>query len=149
MTKPIVAKSTIHVYTMCIMRKKIIIPVVATLLTLVINSCAPTTPAKRIKKSPAVFEQLSPSDQELAKQGQIKEGMEKNAVLIALGQPSRVNAGSKDGVPFEKWFYTDATQAYNSVSYGHVGFGADLVADSEIEDLVMAGSVDLVTVPHS
>ena len=105
------------------MRKKIIIPVVATALTLVINSCAPTTPAARIKKSPTVYEKLSPSDQELAKQGQIKEGMEKNAVLIALGQPTKVNAGSKDGVPFEKWLYANAQPAYSSSVHFGSGFG--------------------------
>ena len=97
---------------------------IASLFALVISSCAPTTPAARIKKSPTVFEQLSPTDQELAKQGKIKEGMEKNAVLIALGQPTKVSTGSKDGASFEKWYYADSRSTYSSsTSFGHGGFG--------------------------
>jgi len=109
------------------MRKKIIIPATAALFALVFSSCATNnTPTTRISKSPEIFQQLSPSDQELAKQGKVKEGMTKNAVLIAWGEPSKINKGSKDGASFEKWYYATSTPVYNSsvsVGIGHGGFG--------------------------
>ena len=109
------------------MRKKIIIPATAALFALVFSSCATNnTPTTRISKSPEIFQQLSPSDQELAKQGKVKEGMTKNAVLIAWGEPSKINKGSKDGAGFEKWYYATSTPVYNSsvsVGIGHGGFG--------------------------
>jgi len=105
-----------------------IIPVATALFTLVISSCATkSTPTTRISKSPEIFQKLSPSDQELAQQGQVKEGMEKNAVLIAWGQPSKISTGSREGVGFEKWYYATATPVYSSnlsIGYGgHRGFG--------------------------
>ena len=53
--------------------------------------------------------------------------MEKNAVLIAWGQPSKISTGSREGVGFEKWYYATATPVYSSnlsIGYGgHRGFG--------------------------
>ena len=107
------------------MKHKLITSIIVTSAAVLMNSCAPATPTARIKKNPASFEQLSNKDQELAKQGKIKEGMDKNAVLLALGKPARQHEGSKNGVSFTKWIYTDLRPYYGgsfNSSFGHRGY---------------------------
>ncbi len=108
------------------MRKKIILPTAAAMIAIALTSCATNTPTTRIKKSPEIFQQLSPADQELAQKGQVKEGMERNAVIIALGEPNKMSKGSKNGVAFEKWYYASARPVYSTgvnIGLGYGGFG--------------------------
>jgi len=48
---------------------------------LILTSC--TTTETRIKERPAAYAALSPSDQALVQQGQVREGMSQDAVYIA------------------------------------------------------------------
>lgn len=107
------------------MKQKIILTTLSVALLIVMNSCAPSTPATRIAKNPAMFESLSSSDKALAQQGQIRRGMDKNGVLIAWGKPDGITAGDRNGKSFEQWIYTSLTPVYTSSfhSYAMYGFG--------------------------
>ncbi|MGJ8657813.1 MAG: hypothetical protein ACSHX6_15300 [Akkermansiaceae bacterium] len=107
------------------MKKQIILAVLSVSVALLANSCAPSTPAVRIAKNPAMFEKLSTSDKALAQQGQIKRGMHKDGVLIAWGKPSGLSAGSRNGKSFEKWVYSSSSPVYTSSfrQYANYGYG--------------------------
>lgn len=103
-----------------------ILPAAAAMIAIAVTSCVTSTPTTRIKKSPEVFQQLSPADQELAKQGQVKQGMERNAVLIALGEPDKISQGSKDSKAFEKWYYASSRPVHRTgvnIGLGYGGYG--------------------------
>ncbi len=69
-------------------------------------SCQTSTPATRIHKNPAIYQQLTPEHQLLVQQGRICEGMSKDAVFLAWGNPNTTPiVGQQDGVPYEKWVY--------------------------------------------
>lgn len=111
------------VYIKSTMKKQIILTTLSASIALLVNSCAPSTPAARITKNPAIFESLSSSDQELAQQGEIKRGMHKDGVLIAWGKPSRSSAGSRNGKSFEKWIYTSSTPVYTNHFHQYAAYG--------------------------
>ncbi|MBQ2813829.1 MAG: hypothetical protein IJE66_02325 [Akkermansia sp.] len=70
-------------------------------------SCTTMTPLERIENNPAMFRQLSPEHRALVQQGRICDGMSKDAVFLAWGQPSeRPMLGQTEGKNFEKWTYT-------------------------------------------
>lgn len=54
-----------------------------------------------------MFRHLSPEHQALVQQGRICDGMSKDAVFLAWGQPSeRPMLGQNEGRNFEEWTYT-------------------------------------------
>jgi hypothetical protein len=63
-------------------------------------------PQKRIAKNPALYQSLGAEDRRLVSQGKIREGMTREAVLLAWGKPDRVVAGSERGKAAEIWHYT-------------------------------------------
>ncbi|MEO0454161.1 MAG: hypothetical protein AAFY98_08500 [Verrucomicrobiota bacterium] len=65
-----------------------------------------STPQKRAEERPEAFANLSKSDQSLVLSGQIKEGLNTDAVYVALGRPSRVLRGREKGVSYERWVYS-------------------------------------------
>ena len=65
-----------------------------------------STPENRIKSNPQIYSSLSPADQTLVRQGQIRVGMSKAAVFLAWGNPDRIRSGERQGHPFEAWIYT-------------------------------------------
>jgi hypothetical protein len=87
---------------------------------LVFTGCATTE--SRISDHPEIFNSLSPRDQALVRQGQIRSGMSQNAVWLAWGTPEQKAVGDMRGRPTETWIYiTYATAPYG---YGHpYGYG--------------------------
>ncbi|HEY4781052.1 MAG TPA: hypothetical protein VIH54_04485, partial [Chthoniobacterales bacterium] len=86
------------------MYRKLCFGLVAALLSSLLPGCS--TVESRIKSNPQIYASLSPADQALVRQGQIREGMSKAAVFLAWGNPDRIRSGVRDGHPFEAWIYT-------------------------------------------
>ena len=95
---------------------------------LILTSCA--TVESRISDHPEIFNTLSPRDQNLVRNGQIRAGMSENAVWLAWGSPSRKWSGAMRGRSTETWIYTTYETAwgygygypYRPFGYGY-GFG--------------------------
>ena len=95
-------------------------------------SCA-TNPVSRIKKNPEKFASLSESEKSLVQEGKIEEGMHKDGVFLALGEPDRIVSTLEDGDEYEDWSYFGLKPIYRQSfgvsigsSYGHRfsrGFG--------------------------
>lgn len=84
------------------MKTRILLPIAA-LLVLAMAGCS--TIQSRINENPTAFQRLTPKQQQLVSTGRVSEGMSKNAVYIAWGNPDRITYGSKHGIPDEKWLY--------------------------------------------
>lgn len=78
---------------------------------------------KRIARNPDLFNQLTPSDQLLVRQGRLREGMTKEAVFLAWGRPDGVTEGAQKGVKTEQWTYLGAQPVYTDTFYGGWGWG--------------------------
>ncbi len=93
---------------------------VLSLGALLLDSCQTVTPATRIHQNPVMFRQLSPEQQLLVQQGRICEGMSKDAVFLAWGNPNTPPVyGQQNGVSYEKWVYnTYQPVMVDSVSVG-------------------------------
>jgi len=79
------------------------------LLTLfaLLTGCASVSPRdQRIATNGEWYNALNHDDQLLVTQGRIREGMGKNAVFLAWGQPDSVTSGTDGGKPVETWIYT-------------------------------------------
>ena len=94
---PMFAKILLSMY------RKLCLGLVA-LLASFLAGCS--TPGSRIKSNPQIYSSLSPADQTLVRQGQIRVGMSKAAVFLAWGNPDRIRSGERQGHPFEAWVYT-------------------------------------------
>src|SRR6266536_4092075 len=77
---------------------------------LVLASCSTTE--TRISGHPEIYQTLSPRDQSLVSQGQIRAGMSQNAVWLAWGSPDRKIVGNMRGRPTETWLYVHYTTYY-------------------------------------
>lgn len=90
---------------------------------LFLSGCATTE--TRINQHPEIYGSLSPRDQALVRQGQIREGMSESAVWLAWGSPEQKAAGSAHGRPMETWIYMDYSYPYPSYyPYHHYGFSS-------------------------
>ena len=98
---------------------------------LVFTGCATTE--QRISDHPEMFNGLSPRDQALVRQEQIRSGMPQDAVWLAWGSPDQKVVGNMRGRPTETWIYiTYTTAPYGwgpygypyGYPYGGFGFGA-------------------------
>lgn len=79
---------------------------VLSLAALYLDSCQMATPTTRINQNPVMFRQLSPEQQLLVQQGRICEGMTKEAVYLAWGNPNTPPVtGQQNGETYEKWVY--------------------------------------------
>jgi hypothetical protein len=68
-------------------------------------SCAPTR-EQRIERNAAYFQTLSPADQTLVREGKLRVGLPKEAVLISLGQPDQTSEIVRSGQSSEEvWAY--------------------------------------------
>ena len=74
-----------------------------TTVALIFTGCA-TTEA-RISQHPEIYQRLSPRDQALVTQGQIRPGMMMDAVWLAWGTPDQKIPGNARGRPTETWVY--------------------------------------------
>ena len=70
---------------------------------LILTGCA-TTEA-RISNNPEMYQRLSPRDQALVSQGQIRPGMTMDAVWLAWGTPDQKLPGNAHGHTTETWVY--------------------------------------------
>jgi len=78
----------------------------------------------RITEHPDMFNSLSPRDQALVRQGQIRSGMSGNAVWLAWGSPEQKANGEMRGRPTETWIYVENRYApYGSAYYPYYGYG--------------------------
>jgi len=71
---------------------------------LILTSCS--TPETRISEHPDLHQSLSPRDQALVSQGQIRIEMSRTAVWLAWGTTDRKIIGNMGGGPTETWIYT-------------------------------------------
>jgi hypothetical protein len=71
---------------------------------IVFSSCS--TPQTRISENPDLYQSLSPRDQALVSQGQIRIGMSRTAVWLAWGTTDRKIIGNMGSGPTETWIYT-------------------------------------------
>lgn len=71
---------------------------------IVLSSCS--TPQTRISERPDLYQSLSPRDQALVNQGQIRIGMSRTAVWLAWGTTDRKIIGNMGNGPTETWIYT-------------------------------------------
>lgn len=95
----------------------------ALLASLVITSCAPSTPQTRIAKNPQQFSALSKKDQSYVLQGQLTRGMTRDAVALAWGYPSQRFEGFKESKKIERWDYIGTRPVYVTNYYGGYGYG--------------------------
>jgi hypothetical protein len=74
---------------------------------IILASCSTTE--TRISGHPEIYQSLSPRDQALMSQGQIRDGMSPNAVYLAWGSSDRKIVGNMRGRPTETWVYVHYT----------------------------------------
>jgi hypothetical protein len=87
-----------------------------------LTSCE--TLENRISEHQDIYNSLSPRDQALVRQGQIRSGMSTNAVWLAWGSPSVKAAGEMRGRQTETWVYAVNRYAgYGSAYYPYYGYG--------------------------
>jgi outer membrane protein assembly factor BamE (lipoprotein component of BamABCDE complex) len=95
---------------------------------LILTSCS--TPQTRISDHPDLYQNLSPSDQALVSQGQIRYGMSRNAVWLAWGSPDSKVIGNMRGHSTETWVYVYyITYPYYYPYYGPYGPGFGFFGD--------------------
>ena len=83
-----------------------ILLLVSALAAFCLDSCQTVTPATRISQNPVMFRQLTLEQQLLVQQGRICEGMTRDAVYLAWGNPNTPPVtGQQNGVAYEKWVY--------------------------------------------
>src|SRR5215470_9545525 len=70
---------------------------------LLFTSCGTT--GQRISQHPEIYQRLSPRDQALVSQGQIRPGMNMDAVWLAWGTPEQTIPGYGRGRATETWVY--------------------------------------------
>jgi hypothetical protein len=85
---------------------------------LILTGCA--TIESRISEHPEIYGRLSPRDQALVRQGQIREGMSMDAVWLAWGSPEQKGFGRWRGRQTETWIYR---AYYNEYDPYYGGFG--------------------------
>jgi hypothetical protein len=86
---------------------------------IVLTGCSTTE--SRISEHPEIFNSLSPRDQALVQQGQIRTGMSQNAVWLAWGAPDQKTVGAMRGRTTETWVYV--TYVIGPYGYGYPGYG--------------------------
>ena len=87
---------------------------------LFLAGCA--TIESRISDHPDIYNSLSPHDQELVRQGRIREGMNMGAVWLAWGSPEQKGYGRMRGRSTETWIYRAYYNEYDPY-YGGWGYG--------------------------
>jgi hypothetical protein len=81
------------------------------LVAITLMSCASAL-ERRITSNPQIYNSLTTKDQLLVQQGQIREGMTKEAVFLSYGRPDAVSNGKQKGASIEKWIFMDSQPVY-------------------------------------
>ena len=82
------------------------------------------TVENRISEHQDLYNSLSPRDQDLVRNGQIRSGMSMNAVWLAWGSPEQKTAGEMRGHATETWIYVQSrTAPYGAYGYPYYGYG--------------------------
>jgi hypothetical protein len=68
-----------------------------------LSACS--TPETRSKERATAFEKMSAEDQRMVLKGKIREGLDEDAVYVALGHPNRTTRGQKEGKREYSWIY--------------------------------------------
>lgn len=89
-----------------------------------LSGCATRSGAeRRIERRPDLFARLNDRERELVTQGEVAEGMSRDAVYLAWGRPDMVRSGSREGRESESWAYFDSTPVQTvSVGFGTGGY---------------------------
>ncbi|MEM1157348.1 MAG: hypothetical protein AAF649_03940 [Verrucomicrobiota bacterium] len=94
------------------------IPALASLLLIFIGC---TSPQKRAEENPEAFAKLSKAQQRMVLEGRIEEGMNEDAVFIALGRPTKKRDMRIEGENINNWIYsrtlTEVIPAYRDRYY--------------------------------
>ena len=88
---------------------------------LFLAGCATTS--YRISHHPEIYQRLSPADQQLVSAGQIRNGMPKDAVYLAWGQPEQTSMANVRGVSSETWIYLAYYSSYPYYPYPYRFYG--------------------------
>ena len=87
---------------------------------MLLESCQTATPSTRISQNPVMYGMLTPEQQVMVQQGRICEGMSKDAVYLAWGNPNTPPiTGQQEGRSYEKWVYA----TYQPVMVDSIGVG--------------------------
>lgn len=98
-----------------------VLSVLSLLFPVLLGACQTATPLNRIEKNPVMFGMLSPEHKVLVQQGRICEGMTRDAVFLAWGNPNSAPVqGQQDGQSYEKWIY----KVYQPVMVDSFSIGA-------------------------
>ena len=121
------------------------VPILA--LAFLLGGCAATSTIEtRRGERSAAYSQLSPQEQQLVDQGQIKVGMTADAVYIAWGQPSEILESEDASGHMTTWRYYGSWMqesrywAYRETSRGGIDLYLEryLVSDYQPRDYVRA-----------
>jgi len=76
---------------------------------MLLAGCATSTVQSRLQERSAAFNGLSPEQQQLVRQGEIKIGMPEDAVYIAMGPPADVVESESQNGRVKTWIYYGQT----------------------------------------
>lgn len=88
---------------------------------LILTGCSTTE--TRIADHPEIFQRLSPRDQQLVREGRIREGMPQDGVWFAWGTPDQKGTGFARGRAVETWIYNQYVYAHAPYPYPYGPFG--------------------------
>jgi hypothetical protein len=96
------------------------------LASALLAGCSTTSTIEtRKQERPGAFEALSPEFQSLVNQGQIRRGMDTNAVYIAWGQPGQISQAESDaGESFTWSYYSFYVQQTSGWGWRHVYYNS-------------------------
>lgn len=116
---------------------------IAAVLMLGLASCVSPI-ERRVTRNPEMFSKLPAAEQTSVRRGEVREGMSKDAVFLAWGQPDRVAKGRRDGKNRERWSYTQ----YEQVQHFGYGGGLGFAGGGWYDPIGYAGPIiDYVPVP--
>jgi len=100
--------------------KKSLYIIALSMTALILNSCSTMTPTDRIAENPHLYQTVPENERALVQSGEIRNGMNKNAVFLAWGAPNSPHVtGQNKTHSFVKWNYLRQTPIvnYNSAPY--------------------------------
>lgn len=86
-----------------------------------LTSCSTTE--TRIADHPDLYQRLSPRDQQLVREGRIREGMSQDGVWLAWGTPNQKGSGFARGRALETWIYNEYVYSHATYAYPYGPFG--------------------------